>query len=478
MRATGDQPPDALARSTARRAGGCADLERKGEKMLPSVFDFTSQFEHNRSALLNELAHGIEEALVPFQIALDGFLATLSRDVLPANWREEWEAFVIEQQTQGFTVDPTSVTEMEAWIESWAKEFDLWPEEAQAFENDDFDFDPEESYFTITVIPDVSGPGGGKNPKTIVQIVTKTHLPADWRGDWIKGSKGDGTFKFNNEAINQQRGLVGEEVRFKGGYIEPAGFPARAYYGGSASEATVVIATITGGDTDNLACDAAMRVKRGDPTWMRPETHRWNHAGPPGSRTMELVDAAFHEPVAHSGNASGIRALRRAAIPRATKQSPRRGGGPKGTGGVGRATAVLAIYLTARDALQAAGVLNPDYHVFEGGDYYFATTDGSVFIVWPGGWIGRARREFIAGPRKGDTEWISSKDVERYTKLAEKKWGRYTPGTLFWGPSFTPGTDRKSLPLLEIDENGFRRNAGWIDEQGVHRIEPFGPGVL
>ena len=96
--------------------------------MLPSVFDFASQFEHNRSALLNELVRGIEEALVPFQIALDGFLAGLSRDALPSNWREEWEAFVIEQQTQGFTVDPTSVEEMKTWIESWAKEFDLWPE--------------------------------------------------------------------------------------------------------------------------------------------------------------------------------------------------------------------------------------------------------------------------------------------------------------------------------------------------------------
>ena len=101
--------------------------KREGEQVTNSVFDFSSQFEHNRHALLNELVRGIEEALVPFQVALDGFLAKLSEDVLPSNWREQWEAFVIEQQTQGFTVHPTSVTEMETWIEFWAKEFDLLP---------------------------------------------------------------------------------------------------------------------------------------------------------------------------------------------------------------------------------------------------------------------------------------------------------------------------------------------------------------
>jgi hypothetical protein len=455
--------------------------------MLPSSFDFASQFEHNRSALLNELTRGIEEALVPFQIALDGFLAGLSRDVLPSNWREEWEAFVIEQQTQGFTVDPTSVEEIKTWIESWAKEFDLWPEEVQAFEDDDFDFDPEESYFIISVIPDVSGPGGGKKGKTIVEVVTKTHLPADWRGDWIKGSKGNGTFKFNNELINRQRGIVGVEVKFEGGSIAVGGFPPEAYYRGSAAKATVTIETVTGTSADNTACDAAMREKLDDPTWKRSKRYRWNHAGPPGSKVMELILKKFHTPVAHSGGAAKARSRRRKSSIAKSNRPPRKGKGTtgKGTtgkgatgkGATGRAMGALTVYLTARDALQAVGVLQPDYYVLEGAEYYFATKDGAVFVVWTGGWFTSARREFIAGPRKGDSEKISNQDVKRYTALAEKKWGRYIPGGPFREPQFMPGTERKSLPLVEVDENGFRRSAGWIDEKGVHRIEPIGPGM-
>jgi hypothetical protein len=107
----------------------------------------------------------------------------------------------------------------------------------------------------------------------------------------------------------------------------------------------------------------------------------------------------------------------------------------------------LTVYLTARDALQAAGVLQPDYSVAERETYHFVADDGSVFVVWPAGWLSSAKREFVAGPRKGRTENITNAQVEQYRKQAEEEWGKYTPGSLLSGPRFIPGTKRKSLPV-------------------------------
>ena len=71
---------------------------------------------------------------------------------------------------------------------------------------------------------------------------------------------------------------------------------------------------------------------------------------------MELVHKNFHVTVAHKGAASAARAETRAATPR---------GGAKALG-------ALTVYLAVRDALQASGVLHPDYEVVERETYHFA----------------------------------------------------------------------------------------------------------
>ncbi len=127
----------------------------------------------------------------------------------------------------------------------------------------------------------------------------------------------------------------------------------------------------------------------------------------------------------------------------------------------------LTVYLTARDALQAAGVLQPDYEVAERETYHFVAEDGSVFVVKRATLFSSAEREFIAGPRKGDTETITGRQVDDYRKQAEKEWGEYVPGSLLSEPRFIPGSKRKSLPLIEY-RNGIPYDTGWIDEKGVH----------
>ena len=149
---------------------------------------------------------------------------------------------------------------------------------------------------------------------------TKSQLPADHRGSWVSGTKGHGTFRFNDSIENQRANLVGKEVRFENQYIAVGGFPPEAYYGGQASSATVEINSVSGFDADNQAADAAMRRTLNDPTWKRPDGFLWNHAGGPGSKVVELVDVEYHRAISHKGPAAIPRALRRL------------GGGPGATG--------------------------------------------------------------------------------------------------------------------------------------------------
>lgn len=127
----------------------------------------------------------------------------------------------------------------------------------------------------------------------------------------------------------------------------------------------------------------------------------------------------------------------------------------------------LTIYLTARDALQSAGIFQPDYEISAEATYHFLDSDGSVFTVKPDGWFSSAKREFVAGPRKGETETISSARATQYRKQAEAEWGRCERGNLISEPRFIPGTKRKTLPLYS-EEFGDRREIGFIDEKGVH----------
>jgi hypothetical protein len=313
-----------------------------------------------------------------------------------------------------------------------------------------------------------SGAAGGETPSGGLPLKpatpkTKTQLPADSRGTWIQGTKGNGTFRYNDSPENQSAGLAGKEVRYVDQHIAVGGFPSDAYYGGSAEAASVPIANVTGTKADAVAADAAMREKLGNPNWKRPSGYKWNHAGPPGSKVMELVHERYHRPVSHKGPAAEPRAARRIS-----RQAP----GQKGRGGAadatGRAMGALTVYLAGRDTLRTLGVLQPDFASTGDAEYYFKDSGGSVFIVKPAGWLSGAKREFIAGPRKGQTETITKAEEESYRAEAEKVWGKYIPGTLTRSPRFIPGTKRKTLPVYSDDEHGVRLETGWVDEDGVH----------
>lgn len=308
---------------------------------------------------------------------------------------------------------------------------------------------------------------GGEAPKPAADATketpsTRMHLPSDARGKWIKGTKGNGVFEFFDNLENRNAGVAGIRVRFVNGNIARGAFPPSAYYGGSARTATVEIAKVTGSKPDNIAADEAMRKKLNNAEWERPRGYRWNHAGEPGSKTMELVDKDIHRVVHHQGPASEPRAaLRAARAQRAT----------------GRAIVVLDVYSTLRSAFQASGVLKQDYEVASEAIYYFVADDKSVFIVemppplifGVGELIFNAKLKFIAGPRAGETQIITSEDVARYRAHIEKRWGKFVPGSLIAPPRFIPGTDRKTLP--RVDQDG--ATIGYIDEDGPHEV-PFG----
>jgi hypothetical protein len=441
--------------------------------------DFSSQIEDNRRALIADVLRRLEEQLWPFHYALDAFLAQLFKAVIPHDWREKFHAFIAEQKAKGFKIAESSVSELETWIEAWAKDCKLWPEEmVEQFAEDEID-DESESTFIISVVPEINGPPdeAGKSVPPQHEVTIKHHLPADWRGTWISGTKGNGEFEFNDHPRNKRWGIVGARIRYADGFSVEGGFPPEAYYEKSAEKAKVTIERILGRDADNLACDTAMRVKRRNPNWVRPAGFTWHHAGPPGSLVMELIDDKYHRPTAHSGGASLARKLLR--IKTKTNQKAGQGNTPKNSKGVtGRVFAVLAVYLTVRDALREAGVLQPEYTVLEREEYTFLASDGSLFVVFPAGWSSNAAIEFVDGPRKGQREEIDSDQVAEYKLIAEKVFGRYVPETLFSEPRFLPGSERRRLPLVEVDEFGYRTEVGWIDETGVHRIEPRYPGYL
>jgi predicted NUDIX family NTP pyrophosphohydrolase len=109
--------------------------------------------------------------------------------------------------------------------------------------------------------------------------------------------------------------------------------------------------------------------------------------------------------------------------------------------------------------------------------YHFRAEDGSVFVVHPGGFVASAKREYVQGPRKGQTEKITDEEVQRHRKQAEAEFGRYIPGSLLKEPRFIPGKQRQSLPLIGY-KNGIPREEGWIDEKGVHHYPVLGRGWL
>jgi hypothetical protein len=313
--------------------------------------------------------------------------------------------------------------------------------------------------------------------KDTASPVTKAQLPADHRGTWVKGSKGNGVFRYDNSAENRRVGLAGKDVRFKDQHIAIGGFPPEMYYGGSAAQASVMIDKVTGFEADNKAADAAMRKKLGNPKWKHPGGYDWNHAGPPGSKTTELVKTTVHRSASHKGPAAVPRAQRRIAKTLGTPANRASTRGSSSEGATGRAMGALSVYLTARDALQAMGKLEPSYEVTERALYHFAAVDGSVFYIQEGHWYSNPKRVFVAGPRKGKTETITSAQEDEYRRTAERKFGKYIPGSLFSQPRFIPGKQRKRLPVYD-EWHGLRREIGWVDEKGVHHDPEPKPIIL
>lgn len=78
-----------------------------------------------------------------------------------------------------------------------------------------------------------------------------------------------------------------------------------------------------------------------------------------------------------------------------------------------------------------------------------------------------------AGPHKGQIEELTEAELTGYHDEAEAKWGNYIPGSLFREPRFIPGTERKILPLIELDtwSSNYGQKIGWVDENGVHKNE-------
>jgi RHS repeat-associated protein len=292
------------------------------------------------------------------------------------------------------------------------------------------------------------GPINGLDPSGTIA------LPGLGRGTWIQGSRGNGIFQYSDTKLNRALGLAGMRVAFRNNSIAIGGFPAEWYWGGSAAAASVPIQTVTGTSADFTAADEAMRTKLNDPNWSKPEGYTWNHAGDSSSKTMELIKRDPHARVHHQGSAAAPRAAARQACK------------VKALGAAGKSIAALTVYLTLRDAAQAAGMLPIDY-VPDNAPYYFVGSDGSVFTVDDTSWYNfwsNPKRNYVAGPRSGQTEDITAADVESYKNEAEAVWGKFVPGNLFRDPIFIPGTQRSELPLT--DEFGMPK--GWIDQYGPH----------
>jgi hypothetical protein len=269
----------------------------------------------------------------------------------------------------------------------------------------------------------------------------RIRTPADSRGTWIEGAKGHGVFEFTDTPLNRSKGIVGLRVRFEGGYIGIGGFPESYYYGGSVSAATVEIERVTGTESDDFAADREMRKRLGNENWQRPKNYTWNHAGKPGSCTMELVDREVHMRVAHKGNASAVRGR---------------------VGVTVSALGIINVYMAVRDMpelLLEAGVPGVGCEA-DHFDYYFSEEDGSVFIVQPGIFYGGTKR-YIGGPKAGGAESISSLQINEYRSVGDSIWGRFDERN----QKFIPGIQRDRIEAVDPWSEQVH---GWYDKDGYH----------
>ncbi len=89
--------------------------------------DFAKQIEYNRRLLVEDIFRRLEAALQPVVDALNDFFAVLFSARLPADWREQWHAFIAEQEAAGYRISPQTVREFKDWIEAWARYCELLP---------------------------------------------------------------------------------------------------------------------------------------------------------------------------------------------------------------------------------------------------------------------------------------------------------------------------------------------------------------
>jgi hypothetical protein len=294
------------------------------------------------------------------------------------------------------------------------------------------------------------------SPTNFTDPSGQEQYPADDRGTWIQGTKGNGVFRYHDTPQNRAAGLANKELVFRNNCIGIGGFPAEFYYGGNAKHASVEIEKVTGTGADDTASDAKMREKLKDPNWRRPEGYTWNHAGDSSSTTMELTDSKAHAAAAHQGSAAKVRAEARAN---------------KAKGFAGKGFGAAAVYLNIRDALKMAGVIK-QYNV-EYAPYYFVDDDGNVFIVQKP-WLRSWRRKFVAGPRAGQTENITCEEANAHQAAADAKYGKLEGGGWFGEPRFIPGTERTRMELYDADG----LPAGYIDEDGVHEYSDYERGLI
>ncbi len=291
-------------------------------------------------------------------------------------------------------------------------------------------------------------------------LPANTRLPSRNAADWT-GAIGNSNFRPQRP---QDFGLqAGDQVPFRNGRIDLAEFavpvPSR---GGSALARTFQVPGMGTGagalhGPDRSAMVAELALRRGETqaateAWLSNEGYRLHHAG--GNRA-QVVPGEIHDNIPHTGGRSDNARLRTTTV-----------------GALG----ALSVFLTLRDACQAAGVGRPDY-VAVNAPYYFTDRDGSVFVVRvPGSlnfWSSPSVL-YVAGPRAGQTQPITNAEVRLYQLDAEIRYGRYIPGGFFRSPRFIPGTERRTLPLYEGN-----REIGLIDEEGIHYYpwyDPYGSG--
>jgi hypothetical protein len=297
---------------------------------------------------------------------------------------------------------------------------------------------------------------GSDDPTGVDSNGGRIVVPAEWRGTWIEGVPGHGTFKYSDMPYNEVRGIAGLEVQFENGHIKPGGWPAHVYWNGKKGGATVKIGKVTGTNSDFTNARDAMREKLrkakvdGWESWTKPKGYTWNHTGDKNSTTMELIKTKIHKRVKHKGSAAFYRALLAAKAKRARV----------------RGLLIVDAYQTFKDAVEFAQNDPLSGAVVTKDTSYFIDETGSVFYVQEAGLIfGEDKRIFVDGPKVGTDELLTDDEILNYKEIIKEKYG-WVEKDIFGRPyRFHPGTHKKRI----IISNPITGEVyGHMDKDGVH----------